>query len=139
MQKKLEQEMILSALKARSAAYAPYSNFTVGAALLTVDGKIFTGCNIECATYSPTVCAERVALLKAVSNGERKFSAIAVACGKNGETPQDYCSPCGVCRQFLYEFYSPDFIVYMVKSKDDFIKKSLDELLPLAFGPSSLE
>lgn len=133
-----EKSLIKAALSARKNAYAPYSGFTVGAALLSSDGRIFTGCNIECASYSPTTCAERTALVKAVSDGVREFSAIAVAGGKAGEDPHDFCSPCGVCRQFLYEFNSPDFMVYMAKSKTEYIKKPLSDLLPMAFGPASL-
>ena len=133
-----EKALIKAALSARKNAYAPYSGFAVGAALLSLDGRIFTGCNIECASYSPTTCAERTALLKAVSEGVHSFTAIAVAGGKAGEPAHGICTPCGVCRQFLYEFCSPDLTVYMAKSETEYVKKSLSELLPLAFGPSSL-
>ncbi|NLK39705.1 MAG: cytidine deaminase [Clostridiales bacterium] len=133
-----EKALIKAALLAREYAYAPYSGFSVGAALLSSDGRIFTGCNIESASYTPTTCAERTALVKAISEGVRHFSAIAVVGSKTGEPPSSFCSPCGVCRQFLYEFYSPGFMVYMAKSPDEFIMRPLDELLPLAFGPKSL-
>lgn len=130
--------LIRAALSARELAYAPYSGFSVGAALLSADGRIFTGCNVESASYTPTVCAERTALAKAVSEGARHFAAIAVAGGKAGQPPVGFCSPCGVCRQFLYEFYSPGFLVYMAKSEEDYLVRPLAELLPLAFGPESL-
>lgn len=133
-----EKALIAAALAAREAAYAPYSGFSVGAALLAADGRIFTGCNVESAAYTPTTCAERTALTKAVSEGAREFVAIAVAGGKAGEAPADYCAPCGVCRQFLYEFFTPGFLVYMAKSAEDYIARPLEALLPLPFGPASL-
>lgn len=129
-----------AALEARKQAYAPYSGFAVGAALLTAGGKIYTGCNIENAAYSPTNCAERTAFFKAVSEGERDFMAIAIAGGPAEEIqPVDYCPPCGVCRQVMAEFCLPaEFCVYLVKSPLDYRRFTLTELLPEGFLPSSL-
>ena len=128
-----EKELIRRAVEARERAYAPYSKFAVGAALLAADGRIFTGCNVENASYGLTVCAERVAVFKAVSEGAREFKAIAIACGKKP------CTPCGACRQVLYEF-APDILVIMTDAEGKEVKKAyLRELLPIGFGPSSLE
>ncbi len=124
--------LISAALDARENAYAPYSNFFVGAALETADGKIYTGCNIESASFSGTVCAERVALFKAVSEGETKFSAIAVVGGGEDGT-NDYCAPCGICRQVLSEFCDDDMIVILARELDDYEETTLGELLPRAF------
>ncbi|MCL2398972.1 MAG: cytidine deaminase [Defluviitaleaceae bacterium] len=131
--------LALEAVKAREAAYVPYSNFMVGAALLTKDGKIFYGCNIENAAYSPTICAERTAFTKAVSEGEREFSAIAVAgWAKNAKPAQAF--PCGVCRQVMREFCNPnEFKVLVVTNENgDYTEHTLEELLPYSFGPESL-
>ena len=120
-------------------AYTPYSHFKVGAALLTADGKIYRGCNIENAAYTPTNCAERTAVFKAVSEGITEFDAIAV-CGGPGEAePEDFCTPCGVCRQALYEFGGPELTVIMARSEDDYIVTTLGDLLPYGFGPANLE
>ena len=119
-------------LEQRSLSYVPYSGFRVGAALLTKDGRVFTGCNIENSAYSPTICAERTAIFKAVSEGCRQFEAIFIA-GGAGEEPDDYCPPCGVCRQVMMEFCDPDFKVYLVKTPDDWQLYTLDEILPLGF------
>ncbi len=127
------------ALKARGSAYAPYSHYTVGASLLTEEGARFTGCNIENASYGATNCAERTAFFKAVSRGERKFLAIAVAGGMEGEEPVDYAYPCGICRQVMREFCSDDFKVIVVKSEGDYREYRLDELLPSGFGGESLK
>lgn len=134
-----EKTLIFAAFAARAYAYAPYSNFTVGAALLTKSGKVYTGCNIECATFSPTNCAERTALFKAVSEGEREFSAIAIVGGKAGQ-PDDgsITSPCGVCRQMLYEFGGPSLRVIMAKSEEHYKVMTLGELLPVGFGPEKV-
>jgi cytidine deaminase len=127
------------AVEARKNAYTPYSGFAVGAALLCRDGSIFTGCNIENAAFSPTVCAERVALFTAVSSGQREFSAIAVAGAPKEKTPDEACAPCGVCRQVLSEFCGDDgFAVILGHSPESFRAYSLDELLPLAFSKKSL-
>ncbi|MGI6248414.1 MAG: cytidine deaminase [Acutalibacteraceae bacterium] len=131
--------LIKEAVKAREFSYSPYSNFSVGAALLAEDGRIFTGCNIECASSSPTACAERTAFFSAVSQGIKKFNAIAIVGGKTGEPLRDYCSPCGVCRQVMREFCSPaDFKIIIAKSEEDYIVKTLEDLLPLGFGPENL-
>ncbi len=119
-------------------SYAPYSHFHVGAALLTKDGKIYTGCNIENAAYGPSSCAERTAFFKAVSEGILKFDAIMVVGGPNGKI-KDYCPPCGVCRQVMMEFCNPDeFKIFLAKSKDDIVEYTLKELLPLGFGNADL-
>lgn len=119
-------------------SYAPYSHFHVGAALLTKDGKIYTGCNIENAAYGPSNCAERTAFFKAISEGILKFDAIMVVGGPNGKI-KDYCPPCGVCRQVMMEFCNPDeFKIFLAKSKDDIVEYTLKELLPLGFGNADL-
>lgn len=131
--------LIRAAFAAREYAYTPYSHFKVGAALLANNGSVYTGCNIECATFSPTNCAERTALFKAVSEGVREFAAIAVVGAKDG-APDDalVTSPCGVCRQMLYEFGGPGLMVIMAKSEDDWREMTLGELLPLGFGPEKV-
>lgn len=126
-----EKELVLSAIKARETAYAPYSEFYVGAALLCSDGTVFTGCNIENISYSATVCAERTAFFKAVSEGKREFSAIAIAGGKKGESIFAY--PCGVCRQVMAEFCKRDFKVIVVKSAEKYEIYPLSELIPKSF------
>lgn len=125
--------LVKEALAAREMAYVPYSHFAVGAALLTKDGKIYRGCNIENAAYSPTNCAERTAFFKAVSEGEREFAAIAVVGGPAGEPPVDFCYPCGVCRQVMAEFCSDDFIVLVGKSEDEIEENTLVDILPHTF------
>lgn len=125
------------AVEARKASYSPYSGFRVGAALLGKSGKVYLGCNVENAAYTPTNCAERTAVFKAVSEGEREFDAIAIVGGK-GEELAELCSPCGVCRQVLAEFCDKDFRV--VLGNPDGIKTyTFAELLPLSFGKSDLE
>lgn len=133
------KELIRAAFAARKFAYTPYSHFRVGAALLARDGKVFTGCNIENAGYTPTNCAERTALFKAVSEGETRFSAIAIVGSLEGKTNELVTGPCGVCRQALYEFGGPSLIVIMARSEDDYIETTLGELLPYGFGPKNLE
>ena len=126
------QTLIRLAKEARQKAYAPYSGFSVGAALLTEDGRVYTGCNVENASFSPTCCAERVALFKAVSDGCRAFSAVAVVGGKGQET-EPLCTPCGVCRQALAEF-ADDSLCVILESEDDLLRVlSLGELLPHRF------
>ena len=123
-------ELIHKAIAAREFAYAPYSNFCVGAALLTKSGKIYTGCNVENAGYSATNCAERTAFFKAVSEGEREFAAIAIVGGPRGPLTE-YCSPCGVCRQVMAEFCDPDeFLVIHGKTPEDYKQFTLREMLP---------
>jgi len=121
------EKLIGAAAASREKAYAPYSNFRVGAAILTKEGRYYTGCNIENASYGLTCCAERVALFKAVSNSERSFEAIAVTAGTD-----EYCSPCGACRQALAEF-GTDIKVYMVNGSGNYQVRTVAELLPESF------
>lgn len=138
MEKKQIQKMIDLAIEQLSFAYTPYSGFQVGAALLTKEGKIYTGCNIENAAYSPTNCAERTAFFKAVSEGERQFQAICIVGGKNGVLTE-YTAPCGVCRQVMMEFCNPDsFQIILAKDRETYKMFSLRELLPMGFGPDNL-
>lgn len=131
--------LIASALAQRTLAYAPYSHFQVGAALLAKNGAIYTGCNIENAAYTPTNCAERTAFFKAVSEGVRDFAAIAIVGGAEGEAPTAYTAPCGVCRQVMQEFCAPDdFVIVLARSEDDYRLMTLRELLPEGFGPDNL-
>ena len=131
------EKLMHLAIEAMENAYAPYSGFKVGAALLCSDGTVYTGCNIENAAYSPTNCAERTAIFKAVSEGRRDFTAIAVCGGKNGIIT-NLCTPCGVCRQVLREFCKDDFPVYLAH-KDGFKALTLGDLLPYSFGEDSLK
>jgi cytidine deaminase len=126
------QALAKQALEAQKMSYSPYSKFRVGAALLTKSGKVFTGCNIESASYTPTICAERAAIAKAVSEGERDFEAIAVT----GDG--DWTYPCGVCRQVMREFAS-DLKIIIVKSETEVREHTLSELLPYSFGPEDLQ
>lgn len=128
-----DEKLLELALDARKNAYVPYSGYAVGAALLTEDGKVFAGCNIENAAYGNTLCAERTALVKAVSEGRRKFTRLAVVGNST-----DYCWPCGACRQMLYEF-APDLEVLVARKDHQFVKFPLRELLPHGFGPESLD
>ena len=125
-------ELIHKAIAAREFAYAPYSNFCVGAALLTKSGKIYTGCNVENAGYSATNCAERTAFFKAVSEGEREFAAIAIVGGPRGPLTE-YCSPCGVCRQVMREFCGDDFLIFMI-TPEGCEAHTLAEILPFSFS-----
>ena len=130
-------DLVRLALKAREESYSPYSEFKVGAALLSEDGRVFIGCNIENAAYSPTNCAERTAFFKAVSEGVRKFRAIAV-CGGPADGLIE-CFPCGVCRQVMAEFCEPDkFEIIIVKSETDSDSYLLKDLFPKPFSPSNL-
>lgn len=128
-----DKELIIKAKQAAENAYAPYSGFTVGAALLTKDGKVYTGCNIENASFSPTNCAERTAFFKAVSEAERDFSKIAIVGGKNKDFT-DFCSPCGVCRQVMSEFCKEDFIILLGRNDEEIKAFTLKEILPLNFS-----
>ncbi len=135
-----QKKLVDAAISARELAYTPYSGFQVGAALLTRSGKIFMGCNIENATFTPTNCAERTAFFKAVSEGEREFEAIAVVGGKQGEPIREYCPPCGVCRQVMMEFCDPEsFRILLARSPDEWKIYTLGELLPLGFSSTNLE
>lgn len=134
--------LIDKAFEAQKNAYTPYSHFNVGAALLAANGKIYQGCNIENAAYTPTNCAERTAFFTAIAEGQKDFVAIAIVGNKDGiEIGQgDYCAPCAVCRQVMAEFCDlKTFKIYIAKSRDEYLEYTLDELLPLAFTGKNLE
>ena len=130
-------ELMQLAEEARKRSYCPYSHFAVGAALLTKSGKVYTGCNIESASYTPTNCAERTAVFKAVSEGEREFVTIAVIGAPEGEKGK-FCAPCGVCRQVLREFCEPATFRVLLGTTEEVQSFTLSELLPASFGPSDL-
>lgn len=130
-------ELMQLAEEVRKRSYCPYSHFAVGAALLTKSGKVYTGCNIESASYTPTNCAERTAVFKAVSEGEREFVTIAVIGAPEGEKGK-FCAPCGVCRQVLREFCSLDFRI-LLGTPEEVKAFTLEELLPASFAPSDLK
>ncbi len=132
MDKDMKELLLKKAVEMRERAYAPYSGFTVGAALLCKNGEIYTGCNIENQSFTPTVCAERTAVFKAVSDGIREFEAICIAGGKAG-TPTRFSPPCGVCRQVLSEFVHNDFKVLIAISPDEFKEYTFDQIMPLVF------
>ena len=132
-----DRELLLYAIQARKMSYAPYSQFFVGAALLGKSGKVYLGCNVENAAYSVTNCAERTALFKAVSEGEREFSAIAIVGGK-GEDVTQVCAPCGVCRQALAEFCDADMRI-VLGTPDEIVVYRLADVLPLSFNKNNLE
>ncbi|MBR4295313.1 MAG: cytidine deaminase [Clostridia bacterium] len=132
-----DRELILAAHQARQKSYSPYSKFSVGAALLTKDGKVYTGCNIENASFSPTCCAERVAFFSAISAGEKEFDRIAVSGAPTDQSPKEPCSPCGVCRQVIAEFCEKDFII-ILGTPDNYKHYTLSELLPLGFSKNNL-
>ncbi len=138
MEKDRIRELIGRAQKVREFSYSPYSNYMVGAAILTQDGEIFTGCNIENAAYGPSNCAERTAIFKAVSEGKRSFQAIAIVGGKKG-SDGDYAAPCGVCRQVMMEFCNPEQMqVIVAKSAEEYKVFTLKELMPESFGAANL-
>lgn len=126
------RQLIKEAERAREYAYAPYSDYSVGAALLCNDGRVYRGCNIENVSYPAGNCAERTAIFNAVSNGSKDFCAIAIVGGKNGQKPDD-CPPCGICRQVLSEFCDDDFCVILSKGENHYKLYHLSELLPLQF------
>ena len=128
-----EKTLSREALKMREFSYSPYSHFRVGAALLDKQGNIYTGCNIENSSYSPSNCAERTAFFKAVSEGIREFEAIAIAGGPEGAQELNYCPPCGVCRQVMRAFCEDDFKIILVKSEEEYKVFTLGELLPQSF------
>ncbi len=134
---RVQDKLMDAAVEARRKAYCPYSGFSVGAALMTASGKIYTGCNIENAAFGPGNCAERTAIFKAVSEGHRSFRAIAICGGKAGFEAEEICAPCGVCRQVMAEFCGPDFTVILGNSEKS-KQYRFDEILPLAFGPENL-
>lgn len=132
-------ELIRSSLSARKKAYVPYSGYAVGAAVLTGDDRIYMGCNIENASYGATVCAERTAIFKAVSEGRNKCKAIAIVGSPEGDEVTQYAYPCGMCRQVMREFAQPqDFTVIIAKSEEEYQVFSLEQLLPESFGPENL-
>ena len=132
------RKLMRAAVEARKNAYAPYSGYRVGAALLAEDGRIFTGCNVENAAYSPTICAERCAVCKAVSEGATRFTAIAVVGGR-GEVPSDTCTPCGVCRQVLSEFDPEGQMEVILVNRSGKTKTfTLAELFPSSFSSGNL-
>ena len=133
MEKILIEKLRKKAIEMLNFSYAPYSNFHVGAALLTSEGKIYTGCNIENAAYGPSNCAERTAIFKAVSEGKKEFEAIAIVGGKNGKI-ENFCPPCGVCRQVLAEFCKKDFEIVLAKSTNEYKIMTLEQLLPESFS-----
>lgn len=133
MEKILIEKLIKKAIEMLNFSYAPYSNFHVGAALLTSEGRIYTGCNIENAAYGPSNCAERTAIFKAVSEGKKEFEAIAIVGGKN-EKIENFCPPCGVCRQVLAEFCKKDFEIVLAKSTNEYKIMTLEQLLPESFS-----
>ncbi len=133
------QNLVRQALEARKHAYAPYSAFTVGAALLCADGTIYHGANLENASYSATICAERTAFFKAAYDGHRDFCAIAIVGGPADEPISDICAPCGMCRQVMREWCDPDtFRIILAADAKHPEEHTLAELLPLSFGPSNL-
>ena len=127
------RELAAKSLAGIKNSYAPYSHFHVSAVLLSENGNIYTGNNIENAAYTPSVCAERCAFFKAVSEEERDFAAIALCGGLNGVV-KDYCAPCGVCRQVMQEFCAPDFMIYMGRGDDSYEAVPLEQLLPYGFN-----
>ena len=134
-----KSDLIRAALRAREMSYCPYSGFSVGAALMTADGKVYTGCNIENAAYTPSNCAERTAFFKAVSEGERDFAAIAIAGGKKDAQTLEFCAPCGVCRQVMMEFCDREnFEIILGRTPEDYRTFTLGELMPQGFGPENL-
>ena len=138
MEQVMVEKLIDAAIEQLKFSYTPYSNFKVGAALLTKSGKIYTGCNIENASYTPTNCAERTAFFKAVSEGVRDFQAICIVGGKDGKLTE-YTAPCGVCRQVMMEFCNPKtFQIILAVDKERYEIYTLEELMPLGFGPLNL-
>lgn len=133
------EELVRLAKEARARSYVPYSGFAVGAALLCADGTVYQGCNIENAAFGPTICAERVAVFKAVYDGHRDFTAIAVAGGRAGREITGLFPPCGVCRQVLREFCGLDFMLYLAKENDQFEAHTLGDMLPVSFSPADMK
>ena len=138
MEQVMIEKLIDTAIEQLKFSYTPYSNFKVGAALLAKNGEIYTGCNIENASYTPTNCAERTAFFKAVSEGVRDFQAICIVGGKDGKLTE-YTAPCGVCRQVMMEFCNPKtFQIILAVDKERYEIYTLEELMPLGFGPLNL-
>ena len=132
MKNEIFSSLVAKAIEAREMSYSPYSGFSVGAALLTKDGNIYTGANIENSGFTPTVCAERVAFFTALNEGKRDFEAIAIVGAKSDESISEFCPPCGVCRQVMSEFCSSDFKIILSDGKDMRVY-SLDEIMPCRF------
>lgn len=133
------EQLVQLAKEARARAYVPYSGFAVGAALLCRDGKVYQGCNVENAAFGPTICAERVAMFKAVYDGERDFEAIAVAGGRAGEEVSGLFPPCGVCRQVLREFCGLDFKLFLGRENHEYVETTLGDLLPMSFSKADMK
>ena len=138
MDEKIIKELISKAAGMRKISYTPYSKFNVGAALLAKNGNIYTGCNIENASYTPTICAERTAFFKAVSENVREFDAIAIIGGHADAKELEMCCPCGVCRQVMSEFCGDDFKIIIAKSVDEYKVYTMSEMLPERFGPKDV-
>ena len=134
-----DRELYQLAVKARERSYSPYSRFRVGAALLAMDGGVYMGANIENASYGAANCAERTAFFKAVNEGVRGFEAIAIAGGPEDADALEFCPPCGICRQVMREFCPGDFEIVLARSQEDYEVHTLEELLPLSFGPENLK
>ena len=132
-------ELVNLAIEAREHAYVPYSGFAVGAALLTKEGKVYQGCNIENSAFGPTNCAERTAFFTAVYQGERDFEAIAIVGGREGKPVSDLCAPCGVCRQVMREFCKNDFKIYLSKGDGEVLTYTLSDLVALSFSKDDLD
>ncbi|MBE6038174.1 MAG: cytidine deaminase [Anaerofustis stercorihominis] len=130
----MKEILLKKAVEMLEMSYSPYSNYRVGAAILTESGKIYTGCNIENASYGATICAERTAAVKAVSEGEKKFKAIAIACSGN-----TFAYPCGICRQFLYEFSDSEMKLYLIKADGETAETYFEQTLPNGFRGSDME
>lgn len=134
-----DKQLIKLAMEAREKSYSPYSGFSVGAALVCKNGKIYQGCNIENASFSPTNCAERTAIFKAVSEGDKDFDKIAIIGGITNAEVTEYAYPCGVCRQVMQEFVNPElFEIIVAINENEYKKFTLKELLPEGFGPDNL-
>lgn len=129
---KSDQELISMAIKAKDFSYSPYSKFRVGSSILTKNGQVFSGCNIENISFSPTVCAERTAIFKAISEGKTEFSKIVVAVDDD-----NFCTPCGVCRQVMSEFCEPTLTIFLVNGKNEIASTSLENLFPGSFNPNA--
>ena len=143
VEKEILEKLIEKAFEMKEKAYCPYSNYHVGAAILAKSGKIYGGMNVENSSYGATICAERNAIFKAVSEGDKQFSAIVICGGfdenKNKEDKSNYAFPCGICRQVLREFNNPkEFKVYICPNKEKYNVFTLEELLPHSFGPEHL-
>lgn len=135
-----DKELCSKALEAMKNSYSPYSNYSVGAALLCQNDKVYTGCNIENSAFSPTVCAERTAIFKAISEGEKNFIKIAIAAKKSSENTLDEAvSPCGVCRQVMREFCNSEFEIISVENNGEYSKHTLGELLPHSFSDGNIK